>query len=103
MRGVLLLLGVVGCGSSGVANHPSNTAAGGGACLPSEGAVELARVGGDLVACTSEEPARCWTVDRASGALAPRSQTAAFGFAHVVLREKLQKPGCYQDLCWTPP
>jgi hypothetical protein len=102
MRRACLLLGLTGCGSSGLASHPSNTVTG-GACLPSDGAVELARVGADLVACTSEEQARCWTIDRTSGALAPRSRTAAFGFAHVVPRETLTKPGCYQDLCWTPP
>lgn len=104
MRCGFVIMALVGCGSSGLASHPSNTAtATAGACLPSDGGVQLGRVGKDLVACTPEEPARCWTIDRTSGALAARASTAAFGFSLAVARETLPRPGCYRDLCWTPP
>ncbi|HEU0036679.1 MAG TPA: hypothetical protein VFQ53_38965 [Kofleriaceae bacterium] len=73
------------------------------ACVPMN--ASFGKIGSDLVACgeTTTEPRACWTIDRKTGALARRPETHLPGVGFTVDVTKLNKPSCYEDLCWTPP
>ncbi len=62
----------------------------------------LGRIGGDLVACGGDwtDP-HCFTIDRKTGALTPRTETALPGAAVKIDPTTLQPANCYQGYCWT--
>ena len=63
----------------------------------------LGRIGSDLVTCGGFwKAAQCFTIDRKTGALTPRTETALPGAPFSLDPTKLQPENCYDGYCWPP-